>query len=77
MCPRRVLWLRAHKPLFNLRRARAQVITADPLAASAWASLGVCMHALDQPDAALACQTQVAALQKQAAEQKQGATLAV
>lgn len=35
------------------------VIDADPDADDAWAALGVCMHELEQPEAALACQKQV------------------
>ena len=35
------------------------VIDADPDADDSWAALGVCMHELEQPEAALACQKQV------------------
>ena len=35
------------------------IIDADPDAADAWSALGLCMSALGQPDAALACQKQV------------------
>ena len=37
----------------------AQVINADEAAVDSWAGLGVCMAALGQPDAAVACQAQV------------------
>ena len=35
------------------------VLDADPDARDSWAALGVCMDALQQPEAALACQRQV------------------
>ena len=36
-----------------------RVVDADPDAIDSWSALGTCMAALDQPDAALACQKQV------------------
>jgi hypothetical protein len=38
------------------------VIDAEPDAAESWAALGVCLSALGQPEAALACQRQVLAI---------------
>ena len=38
------------------------LIEAQPQSRDAWAALGVCLAALNQPEAALACQRQVLAL---------------
>ena len=47
------------------------IIDADPDAADAWSALGLCMHNMGQPDAALACQKQV--MRIRGAEQAGGA----
>ena len=45
-----------------------QVINEDPNAAESWASLGVCMAALEQDEAALACQRQVIKIKEMASK---------
>ena len=44
------------------------IIDSDPTAADSWAALGICMAALAQPEAAVACQRQVLALRTAEAE---------